>query len=90
MSFWFESIRNEINVEVVRQLAELEDETLKTMLAVMICHIANGVVIPNKAGKTYIAKELLKKGIHYKKIMSVTGISKRHVLRLKKEIQDGE
>lgn len=85
MSFWFEYLENEIDPQLIRELAKLSDEAVKLSIATLICSIAGGMKeLPTKAPKIAYAKRLLEKGIERKRIIRLTGISEATYYRLKR------
>lgn len=88
----FEYIEGQIDVTVVRELAKLDDDALKFVMASWICSITSGLKcseIPKKAPKIELAKRLMKKGRVKRDVIRITEISKAHYYNLKKELNNG-
>lgn len=80
-------IYERIEPSLIRDLANLSDESIKISVLVMICEITRGIrAIPSKAHKTKLAKSLLKAGCKSSKIAELTGLSMRSIYRLRKEM----
>ena len=89
-SFWFEYIENSINPDLIRALAQLDDDTIKLCIATLICKIAGGMgELPTKAPRTEFAKRLIKQGKPKTEVIELTGVSKSLYFMIKKGYKNG-
>lgn len=88
LTLQLEYIYERIEPKIIRQIAELDDETIKLSVAAMICEWTKGVrVVPTKQHKVRFASALKEKGVGMRRVCELTGISKNTYYRL--EGKDG-
>lgn len=79
-------IYERIDPTLVRQLATLNDETIKMTFAALICELAGGLkIIPARQHKIKIAKALIAQGVCINRVRKLTGISKTTFYRIRKQ-----
>ena len=89
--FWqwkFDYIYSQINPELIRKLAHLNDESIKITLSGLICEIVGNLKLPQKAYKRELAKRLIMKNKSKSEVLRLTGISERTYYRLLKEYNE--
>nr|WP_315520097.1 hypothetical protein [uncultured Campylobacter sp.] len=83
MAQQIEYISENIDVELIRKVATLDDEALRLCFCVMICEWLKGAkFIPTKQAKVRLAKALREKGVSKKRVSELTNISTRTIYRL--------
>lgn len=81
----FSYIFERIDPKLIRALSALDDEALKTSFAVLVCELNKGIKsAPNKVHKIYLARELIRAGVGFGKVKSLTKICKNSYYKLKK------
>lgn len=80
----FDILKDCLDLELIRELARLNDEAFRLNLACYLCELIGGLApLPTKLHKVILAKELLKDGLDSKRIIELTQISHSTLKRLK-------
>lgn len=80
----FDILKDCLDLELIRDLARLNDEAFRLNLACYLCDLMGGLTpLPTKKHKVILAKELLKKGIEKNRVIELTSISQSTLKRLK-------
>ncbi|RAZ38042.1 resolvase [Campylobacter hyointestinalis] len=80
----FDILKDCLDLELIRELARLNNEAFRLSLACYLCDLVGGLApLPTKLHKVVLAKELLKDGLDSKRIIELTQISNSTLKRLK-------
>lgn len=80
----FDILKDCLDLELIRDLAKLNDDAFRLNLACYLCELVGGLApLPTKSHKIILAKELLKNGLDKKRILELTKISNSTFKRLK-------
>ena len=80
----FDILKDCLDLELIRDLARLNDEAFRLNLAFYFCDLMGGLTpLPTKKHKVVLASELLKTGASEKRVIELTKISQSTLKRLK-------
>lgn len=91
MQWQFEYLLGNIDPELIRDVAKLDDESLALTMAGVICQLVGGLKsFPSKKYRSSLAREMIARGMRAKKVLELTGVSERTYFNLKKEMKNGK
>ena len=80
----FDILKDCLDLELIRDLARLNDEAFRLNLACYLCDLMGGLTpLPTKKHKVVLASELLQNGASEKRVIELTKISQSTLKRLK-------
>ncbi|MBR8466188.1 resolvase [Campylobacter sp. faydin G-140] len=91
MQWQFDYIRSNIKPQTIRQISQLDDESLVLVMAGLICKLVGGLkYVPNKRYKVELAKELIIAKYPKWRVLELAEIGERTYFNILKRIKDGK